>query len=108
MNCQPSNVAGAISPTTSEAGDMVPVYVVASPAKGETIEDILQDFRSLIRAQVETANDVVFPVARCQHQQWSGALAFPQRLRHGKPIASRQADVQHNSAEVVSQCGRQA
>jgi len=33
----------------------VPVHVVASLAKGETIEEILEDYPSLTRAQVENA-----------------------------------------------------
>jgi uncharacterized protein (DUF433 family) len=36
-------------------GTTVPVYVVASLAKGETIEEILEDYPSLNRAQIENA-----------------------------------------------------
>jgi uncharacterized protein (DUF433 family) len=46
------------TPTSGEPvirGTTVPVYVVASLAKGETIEEILEDYPSLTRAQVENA-----------------------------------------------------
>jgi uncharacterized protein (DUF433 family) len=36
-------------------GTPVPVYVIASLTKGETVEEILRDYPSLTRAQVETA-----------------------------------------------------
>lgn len=36
-------------------GTTVPVYIVAGLAKGETVEEILEDYPSLTRAQVETA-----------------------------------------------------
>ena len=36
-------------------GTAVPVYVVASLAKGETVEEILEDYPSLTRAQIESA-----------------------------------------------------
>jgi len=36
-------------------GTTVPVHVVAGLAKGETVDEIMEDYPSLTRAQVETA-----------------------------------------------------
>jgi len=63
-----------ISPTGEPVilGTQIPVYLIAGLAKGETVDEILEDYPSLTREQVETAIEY--------------AIAYPKK---GRPYPNR-------------------